>query len=1152
MTGSVDVSLASPPAFAGKDTLDPAFGLAGVYRLALTDRQLTLVDMAISAEGEILLAIDARDDSGGSALLLARYNSQGLPDSRFGNDGIVTTVFQSDAGTAFALYSLTDGGILLAGDAFNGRHPDFALARYRADGSLDTEFGQTGMVITDFGERDDRAIALTVQTDGRIVLVGQTLNGSQLDFAVARYLENGTPDSSFSSTGKTTVDFRQAGDGAVAVIQQADGKLVVAGRSFNGSRGDDFALVRFNANGSFDTRFGSGGGVTTNIQGGNDVVMAMAVQPDGKLVLVGRSFTGQTASAVVVRYLANGSLDTGFGNAGIVNSTLMEGATDLVIRPDGKLVIAGSSQGDFALMRLDANGQIDPSFGTNGRMTTGVPAQIERFSRLGLQDDGKVLAAGIRLEPDISSIVLARFGWDVSLGSVEEDAANPDGVTLGALYESVYVDAEGHAFVGVALSSHTSRVEEGVWQYSTDAGANWSAVGDILPGEALLLNRDTRLRFVPAADYAGRPESLNVHLVDSSAGFTFTEGSNRLTVSLTSPEALTAISTRGNPLPVEVLPVNDAPVLTRVETLAGGQEDQPFSLRYEDIIANSDWRDVDGDSVVFRIVKVLSGQLNLDGQKVMEGLTLLSAGAALLWTPAADLNGEVAVCQVEAVDTVQAVSSAVTVSVRLAAVNDPPSLSRVDTLTGALEDQAFTIEFATLLAATDARDVDGDALALQVGALGDGALLQAGHPVAPGTTLQAGSEALSWVPPPDRSGLVTGFALDLWDTYTQTGVPVAVPVSFQVAPVNDAPLISLTGNPVPVYQEGGKALSPCTGLELVDVDGVKMVGATITLSRFNPLDRLSVNTGGSAISGYYDAATGRLQLSGEDSLTSYRNVLRSLVYTTTQDVMKPESRELDIRVNDGIQISQPLLLTLDIRPSLIAGSEGADTLTGTAANDVINGLAGDDWLDGRAGADQLAGGSGNDAYRVDHPGDVIREAVAAGYDRVRAAVSWGLGANLEELVLLGNGTLDGTGNPLDNRLQGNSGNNRLSGLGGQDTLTGGWGADSLTGGNGADTFFYWSPDDSRPESRDIIQDFGRKFGDRLDLRAIDANSLIGGNQAFSFIGPVAFSAAGQLRYVYDAVREVGTLSADLDGDRLPDIAIELIKVKLMLQGDFLL
>jgi|GEM_PF-1332377 len=1152
MAGPVDMSASSPPAFAGKDTLDVGFGAAGMSRLSLAERQLSLIDVAILADGKIVLAVEALEDSGDRTLLLVRYDSQGLPDSTFGVDGRVTTAFQANGGSAFALLALADGRLLLAGDAFNGSHTDFALARYQADGSLDTAFGQQGRVMTDFDGRDDRAVGLAVQTDGLIVLAGQALKGSQPDFAVARYLENGTPDSGFNASGKVTVDFRKAGDGAVAVMQQADGKLLVAGRSFNGSRGDDFALVRFNPDGTFDTGFGTGGGVTTNIKGGNDVVMAMAMQADGKIVLVGRSFTGQTASVVVVRYLANGNLDTGFGAAGIVNSSLMEGAGDLVIRPDGKLVVSGWVQGDFALVRLEADGQVDTGFGTNGRVTTGLSGSMERFTHLVLQNDGKMLAAGSRLEASGSSIILARFGWDVTLGSIGEDDPDPVGVSLAALYEPVYVDAEGDVWAGVAISSHTRRIEQGFWQYSTDAGINWYPVGDILPGEALLLDRDTRIRFLPAADYAGQPEALQVHLVDRSGGFGFTTGASRSTVRLDSPEARTAVSVAGSALPVEVLPVNDAPVLTRVEPLTGAQEDQPFTLRYEDILAHSDGRDVDGDSLMFRIVKVLSGELRLDGQNVVEGSTRLAGKGSLIWIPPANLNGTVAVCQVEALDTAQAISSAVTVSVQLTAVNDPPVASRIDTLGGVLEDQVFMVEFATLLAASDARDSDGDAIVFRVAALAEGTLMQAGRVAVPGTNLTATDEPLTWTPPPDKNGQVTGFTLDLWDSLTETVVPVALPVRFQVLPVDDAARVSFTGSPVLVYQEGGRGITPLSGLELSDVDSLQLTGASVVLSRFNGFDRLTVNPGSSGLAWHYDTATGRLQLSGEASLVSYRTVLRSLVYTTSQDVVRPESRGLDIRVDDGSQVSQPGLLDLQIRPSVITGTEGADTLNGTVANDAINGLAGDDWLDGRAGADSLAGGSGNDVYRVDNPGDLIREAATAGQDTVRALVSWVLGANLEDLALLGADPLDGTGNPLNNRLQGNPGNNRLSGLGGQDTLMGGGGADTLTGGSGTDTFLYRSTDDSRLAWPDVIVDFNRNSADRIDLRPMDADSRIEGKQAFSFIGPAAFAAAGQLRYVYDAVSERGTLSADLDGDRLPDIAIELVRVRLMLQSDFLL
>ena len=1025
----------TPPGFASRETLDPAFGNNGTSLIGQAGRYLFPVAMAVAADGAILLAVNA-SDAAGSDLLLLRYDSPGQPDAGFGQAGSVTTAFQAGGGSAFAMSLQADGSILLAGDHFNGTTLDFAVARYRADGSLDTEFATAGLATTDFG-RDDRARALAVQADGRIILVGQTFGGDHTDFAVARYLANGQPDTGFAAGGKTTVDFRKAGDGASAVALQGDGKLLVAGSSFNGSRGDDFALVRFNPDGRFDGSFGSGGGVTTAIQGAsNDVVTAIAVQADGRIVLAGRSFTGQTAQATLVRYLADGRLDGSFGNGGIVTTGQMEAATDVILRPDGKLVMAGTARNDFGLMRFAANGQVDTPFGNNGLVTSGLAGRMERIDDLEIQADGRLLAAGSRLNGTTRSAVLLRFGWDTALPALPEDDPDPAGVVLRTLYEPVYVDADGHALVGVAVSAPVNRADEGVWQYRSDEATDWYPLGDLAYQTALLLGADARLRFLPARDYAGTPQSPLFHLVDDSGGFSPTRAADRSIIDLTTTAALEAVSVQGIPLSVQVLPVNDPPTLSRIGTLQGGLEDTAYRLDYPTLLAASDTLDVDGDALAFRIESVSAGSVTVDGQPVSPGSTRLAASAVLTWIPPANANGMLSPFSVVAIDAAGATSPAVAVTVGLAPVNDPPR-------------------------------------------------------------------------------------------------------------------ITLGSSASPVYLEGGKPLLPLATLELSDPDSPDLSGATIGLVAFNPLDGLTLNPGAVPLVWQYQPATGELRVSGVAPLAAYRDLLRGLSFSTRQDLTRPELRPLQLTLDDDTGSSQALTVTLALEPSILNGTAAADTLTGTLANDVINGLAGDDWLDGRAGADRMLGGSGNDTYRVDEAGDFIREDIGAGYDRVGASLSRVLAANLEELTLTGNQPLDGTGNSLDNRLYGNSAANRLVGMGGADTLSGGGGADTLTGGTGADLFTLASVNDSRPGSADLIIDFNRRHADRIKLTALDANSQKPGNQAFAFIGSAPFSGAGQLRYVYDAGAATGILSGDIDGDRLPDIQIDLIGVKIITLTDLL-
>jgi uncharacterized delta-60 repeat protein len=227
-----------------------------------------------------------------------------------------------------------------------------------APGILDSAFGTGGKVTTDFGGPYDWANALVVQPDGKLVAAG----ASGDNFALARYNANGTLDSAFGAGGKVTTDFGGF-DEANALVVQPDGKLVAAGAS-SAAGTYDFALVRYNANGSLDSTFGAGGRVITDFfSRPDDVATALVVQPDGKLVAAGYSLADAGYDFALARYNPNGTLDSAFGAGGQAITDFGgpdDAATALVLQSDGKLVAAGYTQAaggyDFALARYQGDG----------------------------------------------------------------------------------------------------------------------------------------------------------------------------------------------------------------------------------------------------------------------------------------------------------------------------------------------------------------------------------------------------------------------------------------------------------------------------------------------------------------------------------------------------------------------------------------------------------------------------------------------------------------------------------------------------------------------------------------------------------------------------------------------------------------------------
>ncbi|CAN5290131.1 hypothetical protein BH20ACT13_BH20ACT13_14770 [soil metagenome] len=355
-------------------------------------------------------------------------------DSSFGTGGRVTTHFgASDSANAIALQA--NGMLIVAGDTRVPQPGDFALARYAPDGSLDTTFDGDGKVTTDFGGSDSVS-ALVVQPDGKIVAAGGTAGANPADIAIARYNPDGSLDMTFDGDGKVTTDFGLGLiESAADVAIQTDGKLVVAGVHGEGLQ-SDFALARYNPDGSLDASFGTGGKVVTSFNAGHDSASALVVQRDGRIVAAGSS--GDFALA---RYNADGTVDSTFDGDGkvVIDFGGTDFARDLALQADGKLVVAGSTdppdtngivEPDFALARLNVDGSLDTQgldphmdapFGTGGKVTTDFGGARDEMTALAIEPGGNIVAAGSSLNGADGDFALARYyvsgSLDPSFGS---------------------------------------------------------------------------------------------------------------------------------------------------------------------------------------------------------------------------------------------------------------------------------------------------------------------------------------------------------------------------------------------------------------------------------------------------------------------------------------------------------------------------------------------------------------------------------------------------------------------------------------------------------------------------------------------------------------------------------------------------------------
>ena len=387
-------------------TLDTAFGTGGTAVTSIGVGFRGARAVAIQSNGRIVVVAGTYDRD----FAVVRYNSNGTLDTSFDTDGIATTEIGGidrfgDSARAVTLSS--NGKIVVAG-TYNG---DFAVVRYNSNGSLDTTFDTDGKTTTNLGSSDG-AYGVAVQSDGKIVVAGNTGG----NFAVVRYNTNGTLDTAFDADGRATTSILSAGAtyssaSARTVTVQSDGKIVVAGRASN-----DFAVVRYNTDGTLDTTFDTDGKTTTNIgatqfgDGGN----AGAVQGDGKIVVAGSADN----DFALVRYNTDGTLDTTFDTDGKTTTNIGENGddrtSDMALQSDGKIVVAGSAANDFALVRYNTDGTLDTTFDTDGKTTTSL-GRLDERSAVAIQSDGKIVAAGSVSGEDGVNFVVVRYNTDGTL-----------------------------------------------------------------------------------------------------------------------------------------------------------------------------------------------------------------------------------------------------------------------------------------------------------------------------------------------------------------------------------------------------------------------------------------------------------------------------------------------------------------------------------------------------------------------------------------------------------------------------------------------------------------------------------------------------------------------------------------------------------------
>ena len=381
----------------------------------------------------------------------------GLPgalDATFGTGGKAN--IERFGGDRSAMTVQPDGKVVMVGGTFT----DFIMARFNADGTVDSTFDGDGRVTTKIvSGQQQEALAVVVQPDAKVVVAGYSgpPGGGPSRVALARYMPDGSLDAAFGSQGKVVSDV--VGE-AYAITIQPDGKLLVAGRSPRASGADtsDFVVARFASNGALDTTFAAGGMRITDIAGATNTARNIVLEPNGAIVVSGQSFDSNVDHTDIVRYDASGNLDATFGTGGMLalSGTLV--GHGLAVSADGKLVLVGSvvapntptTATQFLVRRLNADGTTDIPFGANGSVVTDISGRGDAALAVALQQDGKIVVAGLSSSQTNPNFAVTRYlvngALDTSFANAGKQTVDFFGFTDGA--ESVVVQPDGKIVVG--------------------------------------------------------------------------------------------------------------------------------------------------------------------------------------------------------------------------------------------------------------------------------------------------------------------------------------------------------------------------------------------------------------------------------------------------------------------------------------------------------------------------------------------------------------------------------------------------------------------------------------------------------------------------------------------------------------------------------
>lgn len=391
----------------------------------------SLACMAIQPDGKIVAA-GFTEENHRTKFAVLRYHPDGSLDAGFGQSGIYTGQLQTTINIATAIDVQPDGKILVAGycmsDVFQSFQENLFVLRLTAEGNADNTFGDGGFQVFDLF-RKERAVSIKAGPNGKIYVLGNSYKATLSDIVLLSYNSDGTPDANFGTGGYVKLaNSGYSWNYATNMAIQPDGKIVIIADSRVTSTGSNITLMRVHPNGSFDVGFNGDGKVTNSLSLKDDVPFSVVVLPDGKILVGGYSVgTDTKTNFAILKFTADGEFDTGFGNSGKVITPVGDGygsIAELCVTPGGGILAVGTAKNtcslfDYVVAKYDQNGVIQADFGDQGFLYTDFEQHYDGVSEARLTPDGKLYAVGTGVNPanSISEFLMVRYNVDLSVGT---------------------------------------------------------------------------------------------------------------------------------------------------------------------------------------------------------------------------------------------------------------------------------------------------------------------------------------------------------------------------------------------------------------------------------------------------------------------------------------------------------------------------------------------------------------------------------------------------------------------------------------------------------------------------------------------------------------------------------------------------------------